>query len=172
MSYKKILIINVSIFLSFITLYFVSIYLWQLNLIYGNLLFLPHSIRIIAALIFGWISFPGLLLAHIFCEVLIDGNNNIILPLYGAIIVFLVIEILKYFEVFDFQNFNNVSFINILFIVFLASIFNSIGSFLILDYIYGTKIGSFNFVVSYIIGDFLGGFVGLYIYLKLFYKFS
>jgi len=176
MSFKKILIVNFSIFLSFTALFVLSINFWQLNLTYGNLLFLPHSIRIIAALIFGWISFPGLLLAHIFCEAFIDGRNNFILPIYGAAIVFVVVELLKYFEVFDFQQFSNVSFTNILFIVFLASVFNSIGSFLILDYSNSSALNediiSFNFIISYIIGDFLGGFLGLYIYLKFFYKFS
>jgi len=168
-SLERIIKINSLICLSYILLYLLSIYLWDLDILYGNLLFLPHSVRLIGALIFGWVTFPGLLIGHVFCEVYFNESLSLLLAIYGACIVYLSIDILKYFKVFDFKNFNNVSFGHIIFIVFLASFFNAIGSFVILDYY--NQIDSFNFIFSYFIGDFLGGFVGLYLFLKFFYKF-
>ena len=169
MSPERILKINSVICLSYIFLYSLSIYLWDLDFIYGNLLFLPHAVRLIAALIFGWISFPGMLIGHIVCEFYFDEGLSLLLAIYGASIVYLSIEILKYFKVFDLKNFNNVNFTNIIFIVFFASIFNAVGSFVILDYY--NQIDSLNFIFSYFIGDFFGGFIGLYLFLKFFYKF-
>ena len=169
MSFEKAIKVNVLIAVCYIFLYFFSLYLWEIDSIYGNLLFLPHSIRIIAALIFGWLSFPGLFIGHLFCEIFLDKSSNYLLVIYGSSCVFILIELLKYFQVFDLRNFNNVNFVNIIFIVFLASVFNSIGSFIIYDFY--DQINSFNFIISYFIGDFLGGFVGLYFFLKFFYKY-
>ena len=169
MSFEKVIKINVLIAVSYIFLYFFSLYLWKLESFYGNLLFLPHSIRIIAALIFGWLSFPGLLLGHLFCAISFDNNTNYLLVLYGSSSIFILIELLKSFQVFDLKNFKNVNFVNIIFIVFLASIFNSVGSFIIFDFY--NQINSFNFIFSYFVGDFLGGFIGLYFFLKFFYKY-
>ena len=169
MSFERIIKVNSVICLSYIFLYFLSIKLWNFDFIYGNLFFLPHSVRLIGALIFGWITFPGMLIGHLFCEFYFHNGLKILLAIYGASIVFISIEILKYFQVFDLKNFNNVSFTHIIFIVFLASIFNAIGSFVIFDYY--NQINSFNFIFSYFIGDFFGGFIGLYLFLKFFYKF-
>ena len=169
MTTERIIKINSIICLSYIFLEFLSIFLWDLDFIYGNLLFLPHSVRLIGALIFGWVTFPGMLIGHVFCEFYFNEGLSLLLAIYGACIVYLSIDILKYFKVFDLKNFNNVSFTHIIFIVFLASLFNSIGSFVILDYY--NQINSFNFIFSYFIGDFLGGFLGLYLFLKFFYKF-
>ena len=169
MSPERIIKINSIICLSYIFLYFLSIYLWDLDFIYGNLLFLPHAVRLIAALIFGWVTFPGMLIGHVFCEFYFSEGLNLLLAIYGACIVYLSVDILKYFKVFDLKNFNNVSFTHIIFIVFFASIFNAVGSFVIFDYY--NQINSLNFIFSYFIGDFLGGFIGLYLFLKFFYKF-
>lgn len=169
MSFKKAIKVNVLIVFSFIFLHFLSIFLWQIDFMYGNLLYLPHSIRIIAALIFGWLSFPGLLIGHLFCEIYADKGTNYLLVIYGSSSVFIVVELLKNFQVFDLKKFNDVNFINIIFIVFLASIFNAVGSFIILDFY--DQINSLNFIISYFIGDFLGGFIGLYLFLKFFYKY-
>ena len=169
MTLDRIIKINVLIAISYIFLYFFSLYLWGLDFIYGNLFFLPHSIRIIAALVYGWICFPGLFIGHLFCDIFFDKSSNYLLVIFGSTIVFIVIEILKYFQVFDLKNFNNVNFVHIIFIVFLASIFNALGSFIIFDFY--DQINSFNFIFSYFVGDFLGGFVGLYLFLKFFYKY-
>ena len=143
--------------------------LFNFDILYGNLVFLPHSIRLIAAIVFGWVVFPGLFIAHLASSLIaghvIDGHSLLIsanASLSGYFAVFLI----TFFKVKNLNQLTNINFSQILFVVLFAGIFNSIGNFLIKDYFFDNII-SINFIFSYLIGDFIGAFIGLYVLLKL-----
>ena len=169
MSIKKIFFFNFIIFFSYLIFYQTSMLLFNFDILYGNLVFLPHSIRLIAAIVFGWVVFPGLFIAHLASSLIaghvIDGHSLLIsanASLSGYFAVFLI----TFFKVKNLNQLTNINFSQILFVVLFAGIFNSIGNFLIKDYFFDNII-SINFIFSYLIGDFIGAFIGLYVLLKL-----
>ena len=168
MNINLIFLYNFLIFLSYIGLYEISMYLFNLDLFYGNLIFLPHSIRLIAAVIFGWVVWPGLYIAHLFSNIIVGNDINahsLIISLNASLSGYIAVFIITFFNIKNFKDLTKIQFNHILFVVFFAGIFNSIGNFLIKDYFLNNIIG-INFILSYLIGDFIGGFIGLYLILK------
>ena len=169
MSIKKILLYNFIIFCSYIALYEISMNLFNNEKYYGNLIFLPHSIRLISAIVFGWITFPGLFLSHLLSSILAGNDINmhsILISINASLSGYIAVFLITFFKIKNFNNLNNINFPQVLFVVLLAGIFNSMGDFLIKDYFF-SDILSYNFILSYLIGDFIGGFIGLYLLLKL-----
>ena len=140
-----------------------------MEILYGNLVFLPHSIRLIAAIVFGWVVFPGLFIAHL-ASSLIAGHDidvhSLFISANASLSGYFAVFIITFFKLKNLHQLTNINFSQILFVVLFAGIFNSIGNFLIKDYFFD-NIMSINFIFSYLIGDFIGGFIGLYILLKL-----
>lgn len=166
---KKIIFHNFIIFFAYLVFYQVSMFLFDLDILYGNLIFLPHSIRLIAAIVFGWWVLPGLFIAHLVSS-LIAGHaidsHSLLISTNASLCGYFAVFLITFFKVKNFNHLININFSQVLFVVLFAGIFNSIGDFLIKDYFFDNII-SINFIFSYIIGDFIGGFIGLYILLKL-----
>ncbi len=129
---------------------------------YANLLFLPHGIRLLAALFFGWRSIvfltPSALLTHYY----LNGDSGLEYPTILAAVVgifcaIVSFEILKRFGI-DVQNDDRYKFNwrYLLIAGMLASTINSIGTnyffngTLTLDLVRG--------IISYMIGDVSGQF--------------
>lgn len=144
-------------------------YLFNLDLFYGNLIFLPHSVRLIAAIVFGWVVFPGLFFAHLLSSIIAGHNvdiHSILISTNASLCGYLALLVINFFKIKNFKNLKDINFKHILFVVFFAGFFNSVGNFLIKDYFF-ENIVSINFILSYLAGDFIGGFIGLYLLLKL-----
>ena len=143
-------------------------YLFNLDILYGNLVFLPHSVRLIAAIVFGWVVLPGLFIAHLASSLIaghsIDGHS-LFISANASLSGYFAVFIITFFKIKNLNQLTNINFSQILFVVLFAGIFNSIGNFLIKDYFFD-NIMSTNFIFSYLIGDFIGGFIGLYVLLK------
>ena len=144
-------------------------FLFNMEILYGNLVFLPHSIRLIAAIVFGWVVFPGLFIAHLTSSLIaghsIDGHS-LFISANASLSGYFAVAIITFFKLKNLHQLTNINFSQILFVVLFAAIFNSIGNFLIKDYFFD-NIMSINFIFSYLVGDFVGGFIGLYVLLKL-----
>ena len=169
MSIKKIIFYNCIIFFAYLFFYQISMFLFNLDMLYGNLVFLPHSIRLIAAIVFGWFVLPGLFIAHLASSIIaghIIDFHSLFISANASLSGYFAVYLITFFKIKNLSKLSNINFMQILFVVLFAGFFNSIGNFLIKDYFF-TNIMSINFIFSYLIGDFIGGFIGLYILLKL-----
>ena len=165
--------LNLFILLTFVGLYYFTLYLTIFNTPYGNIFFFPNALRIIAPIIYGIGSFPGLFLGHIYTGIFINDMNDINLVLYlsleGSLIGFISYSILKKFKILD-KNFKKIKFEKIIFFILFVSILHSLSAFLIYENRLTIELKSFKFIITYIIGDFVGGCIGFYVFLKFYYK--
>ena len=156
------------IFLFILSFFLISIPVETENFNYGSYFFLPHSIRIIAAVIFGKIAFFGLFFSHLIVSEFSTSRMidvNLLLSLIGSSSCYIAVFIMHVFKMSK-ADFKGIKFEQILFIILLSSIINSIGTFLVFDNIF--IFSSFKFIFSYLIGDFVGGVIGFYIFIKIY----
>ena len=165
--------LNLFILLTFVGLYYFTLYLTIFNTPYGNIFFFPNALRIIAPIIYGIGSFPGLFLGHIYAGIFINDTNDINLVLYlsleGSLIGFISYSILKKFKILD-KNFKKIKFEKIIFFILFVSILHSLSAFLIYENRLTIELKSFKFIITYIIGDFIGGCIGFYVFCKWLYS--
>ena len=170
---QKFFRINFLIIILFIlSFFFISIPVQTENFNYGSYLFLPHSVRVIAAVIFGKIAFLGLFISHLIVSEFSTTrmiNINLLLSLVSSSSCYIAVFITHIFKITNI-NFEKIKFEQLLFIILLSSIINSIGTFLVFDNIF--VFSSFKFIFSYLIGDFVGGVIGFYIFIKIYSKYK
>ena len=123
------------IFLFVLSFFLISIPVQTENFNYGSYFFLPHSIRIIAAVIFGKIAFFGLFVSHLIISEFSTSRMfdvNLLLSLVGSSSCYIAIFITHVFKISK-VDFKGIRFEQLLFIILLSSIINSIGTFLVFD---------------------------------------
>ena len=161
--------VNVLIIILFILSFFlISIPIQTENFNYGSYFFLPHSVRVIAAVIFGKIAFLGLFISHLIVSEFSTTRAidiNLLLSLVSSSSCYMAVFITHIFRISN-ANFEKIKFEQLLFIILLSSIINSIGTFLVFDNIF--IFSSLRFIFSYLIGDFVGGVIGFYIFIKVY----
>ena len=163
--------LNLLILLIFIGLYYFTLLLIIFAKPYGNIFFFPNALRIITPLIYGFGSFPGLFIGHIYSGIVINNINDLNLVLYlsfeGSLIGFISYYILKKFKILD-KNFKKIKFEKIIFFILFVSILHSVSAFLIYENRLLIELETFKFISTYIIGDFIGGCIGFYVFLKFY----
>ena len=166
---RKFIKINILIIFLFILSFFlISIPVENENFNYGSYLFLPHSVRVIAAVIFGKIAFFGLFVSHLIVSEFSTSrliDVNLLLSLVGSSSCYIAVFITHVFKISK-VDFQGIEFEKLLFIILLSSIINSVGTFLVFDNIF--VFSSFKFIFSYLIGDFVGGMIGFYLFIKIY----
>ena len=166
---QKFFRINFLIIILFILSFFlISIPVQTENFNYGSYLFLPHSVRVIAAVIFGKIAFLGLFISHLIVSEFSTTrmiNINLLLSLVSSSSCYIAVFITHIFKITNI-NFEKIKFEQLLFIILLSSIINSIGTFLVFDNIF--IFSSLKFIFSYLVGDFVGGVIGFYVFIKVY----
>ena len=168
MNIKNFLKINLIIFILFLVLYYITTGISSSS--YGSYFFLPHAVRVIAAVIYGPVAFLGLFLSHFAVgEFFSDReiNINLLLSLVGSSMGYISFYILVLFKLIN-QNLHNTKFEHVLFIILLSSILNSVCNSLVFESI--SDLSNFKFITTYLVGDFLGGSVGFYLFLKILNK--
>ena len=161
--------INLLIIILFILSFFlISFPVQTENFNYGSYFFLPHSVRVIAAVIFGKIAFLGLFISHLLVSEFSTSRTidiNLLLSLVGSSSCYIALFVTNIFKISNI-NFKGMKFEQLLFIILLSSIINSVGTFLVFDNIF--IFSSFKFIFSYLIGDFVGGVIGFYVFIKIY----
>ena len=165
--------LNLFILLTFVGLYYFTLFLAIFTAPYGNTFFFPNALRIITPIIYGIGAFPGLFLGHIYTGIFINDMNDLNLVLYlsleGSLIGFISYYILKKFKILD-KNFKKIKFEKVIFFILFVSILHSLSAFLIYENRVTIELKTFKFIITYIIGDFVGGCIGFYVFLKFYNK--
>ena len=167
--YLHFIKVNILVIILFVLSFFlISIPVDIDNFNYGSYLFLPHAIRVIAAVVFGKIAFFGLFISHLLVAEFLTSRAldiNLLLSLIGSSSCFIAVFILNLFKMSK-KNFNKIKFEQLLFLILFSSIVNTIGTFLVFDNIF--IFSSIEFIFSYLVGDFFGGVLGFYLFIKIY----
>jgi len=138
----------------------------------GSYLYLPIGAKILAFLLFGRQVLPGVIVACLFCGVVlfdawgghyIDGALGAVL---GALAPLAAMWILDKSEVTNFKNLTNINFRHVLFLIFFTSVIHALSRFMLYAKSEVFSINPIDFLIHYLVGDMLGGIVVIWIVLK------
>ncbi len=174
---------NIFVFFSFIALFIVQDFFYKILQnsslpLAASLFYLPHGLRVLAALISGTKILIGLFLAHFLTGLYIHFFNNLetfgsnlktiflifITSLISTFCVLIAIKILKFFK-------NDLSLISLKTILIVSMLSALINSFFV-NLIYFLMIENWNInvqIIHYFFGDIVGAVILFYI-IKNFYK--
>ena len=141
-------------------------------LLSAALIFLPHGVRVISAVVYGLRSLIPLLCAHVLTGLSFINDMYLLIPLSFVSTLCVWLTILIIYKRKNGLGLDQITFNNIILIAFLSSIINSIGNYLtkvILIDDYGTLFNQELFL--YVLGDFLGTILLFLLYAKLIKKY-
>lgn len=166
---KEIVLFNILFGAGYVLLFIVQhfiifkyqILLLNVGLFSGTLIFIPHGIRVMAALVGGYFVMPGLLIGHLLSAFIYDQNfiiENLIRSILSVIAIYIPYSILK-------KN-RDIKLKNILIIAFISSLLNA---FFQTEFLYFTSINvnHNSLITTYLAGDIIGSLCLFYI-IKLF----
>ena len=152
---------------------FLSIISWQearelldtggLNYDLGSYLYLPLGAYAFSWVVFGKWSLPGLLIISILMSLYWALEMNIffqfvLINVFGPVIS---VSIFRFLEVYKFKDINSESLLSLSFLCIVLALFNSLSKFFIFFMTDDQPSSAFDFLVTYLPGDFIGSFVFL-----------
>ena len=133
----------------------------------GSLVYLPHGVRVLGIVFFGWRVFPALLLAELIGPYYIEPQHYFDEWFVGGIVsiisVFMAVQLLKWVNVdrnisfFRKLNFTNYRFL--LLTVIISALFNAIGSNIVVQFFMPDILVEPITIFRFFIGDTLGAIV-------------
>ena len=150
---------------------FLSILSWQesmellvtggLDIDIGSYLYLPLGAYAFCWVVFGKWGLPGQLLISILMSIYWGLDSNIfvqftLINVFGPIIA---VWIFRFLQVYPFKDFNSETTLGILFLCIVLSLLNSLSKFFVYFMADDHTNGAFNFLATYLPGDFIGSLV-------------
>ena len=141
----------------------------------GNYIWLPMGAAILAPLLFGFKSFPGVLIGYVLATFITKGGTWEAIHIYsylGKLIDSLApivsILMMRFFRLSDFFDSGKINYAHVMFLVVLASLLATLAKVFV--YPMNGKIieDPVLFIQSYLFSDILGGVVFIYVALKVF----
>ena len=169
------------VMLAYVGLFVIQInFIWPIEKLYfgeltayASLLFLPHSVRVIAAWLLGpkaiLALFPASVISGYIIGTTIDnGLNFYLICLFSSASAVIAFEFLKLMKMNVYPSGNRMtSWRNVIFAGCLASFFNSLSS----TYFRSTNLNEgelFDIIFRYIVGDILGLLISMFVLMILF----
>ncbi len=147
----------------------------HINISIANYIWLPMGAAILAPLLFGFKTFPGVVLGYFLATFITKGGIWEVIHIYSYMGKFIdslapivSIMLMRFFHLSDFFDSGKANYAHIMFLVVLSSLLASLAKVFVYP-MHGKIIEDpVLFVQSYTASDILGGIVFIYIALKLF----
>lgn len=139
----------------------------------GSYLYLPIGAKILVFLIFGRHVLPGVILACLFCGIVLFStwNGQLIWGGIGAIIgaatPLVSMWLIEYFKLANYSKLERINFRHILFLIIFTAVLHALGRFILYAKSSVFTINPVDFLGHYLIGDILGGIVVIWTLLKI-----
>lgn len=139
----------------------------------GSYLYLPIGAKILAFLLFGRQVLPGVIVACLFCGVVLfdawGGHYfyGALGAVLGALAPLASMWMLDKSDVTNFKDLANINFRHVLFLIFFTSIIHALSRYVLYAKSEVFTVNPIDFLSHYLVGDILGGIVVIWTVLKI-----